>query len=116
DSGSPPIHYSDHFEQSGAAFLREACKLGLEGIISKRADLPYYAGRSESWIKTKCLGREELVIGGFTLSTKQQRGIGALLLGYYERGQLVYAGRVGTGFGNELLVELRRRLSAMEIK
>src|SRR5262249_15940778 len=81
---SPTLQYSDHIDENGATFLRESCQLGLEGIISKRRDRPYLAGRSGDWVKVKCLGREELVIGGFTLSTADRRGIGALLVGYFD--------------------------------
>jgi bifunctional non-homologous end joining protein LigD len=108
------ILYSDHLEGKGAAFLRESCRLGLEGIISKRRDRPYVSGRTGDWIKTKCLGREELVIGGYTLSTADRRGIGALLVGYFDGGQLVYAGRVGTGFDTRTLHDLRQRLEAIQ--
>jgi bifunctional non-homologous end joining protein LigD len=111
---SPAIQYSDHMEGAGAEFLRESCRLGLEGIVSKRGDRPYVAGRAGDWIKTKCLGREELVVGGFTLSTADRRGIGALLAGYFDDGQLVYAGRVGTGFDHQTLLDLRRRLEAIK--
>jgi bifunctional non-homologous end joining protein LigD len=111
---SPVIQYSDHVEGAGTDFLRESCRLGLEGIVSKRGDRPYVGGRAGDWIKTKCLGREELVIGGFTLSTADRRGIGALLVGYFDEGQFVYAGRVGTGFDTQTLLDLRRRLEAIK--
>src|SRR4029077_13188470 len=104
------IQYSDHVDEEGEAFLRQACQLGLEGIISKRSDRPYVSGRSGDWVKVKCLGREELVIGGFTLSTADRRGIGALLVGYFEGGKLIYAGRVGTGFDSQKILALRQRL------
>src|SRR5262245_7721434 len=107
------IQYSDHIEAAGAEFFRESCQLGLEGIISKRGDRPYVAGRSGDWLKVKCLGREELVIGGFTLSTADRRGIGALLVGYFEQGKLIYAGRVGTGFNSQSLLEMRQRLERL---
>jgi bifunctional non-homologous end joining protein LigD len=105
-----PIRYSDHVTAQGPAFLAECCRRGLEGIICKRADRPYSAGRSLDWLKVKCLGREELVIGGFTDSPAVGRPIGALLLGYYRDQQLVYAGRVGTGFDGKVLADLHRRL------
>jgi bifunctional non-homologous end joining protein LigD len=113
DAGLGPIQFSDHIDAHGAEFLRESCQLGLEGIISKRRDRPYVAGRSGDWVKIKCLGREELVIGGFTLSTADRRGIGALLVGYFDGGDLVYAGRVGTGFDSRTLLELRQRLEKL---
>lgn len=110
---SPKLQYSDHIDENGAACLRESCQLGLEGIISKRRDRPYIAGRSGDWIKVKCLGREELVIGGFTLSTSDRRGIGALLVGYFDRDKLIDAGRVGTGFNAQTLLDLRQRLEKL---
>src|SRR5947199_10508362 len=71
--------------------------MGLEGIVSKRADAPYRSGRSDSFIKTKCSNAQELVVGGYSPSTVLPRAIGALAVGYYDDGRLVYAGRVGTG-------------------
>lgn len=114
--GNDTIRYSDHFATSGQAFLKQCCQLGLEGIISKRLDRPYIAGRTSDWIKSKCLGVEELVIGGYTISAKIPQGFGALLMGYYNRDELVYAGRVGTGFNSALLLDLRRQLDALQQK
>jgi bifunctional non-homologous end joining protein LigD len=108
------IRYSDHVEGSGKAFFALACKQGLEGIISKRRDRPYTPGRGPSWVKTKCLLRQELVIGGYTDPEGSRAGIGALLVGYYEAGELKYAGKVGTGFSHALLGELRARLAPLE--
>jgi bifunctional non-homologous end joining protein LigD len=113
NGGEPGLQYSDHIEADGASFLRESCRLGLEGIISKRRDRPYVAGRSRDWVKVKCLGREELVIGGYTLSTADRRGIGALLVGYFYAGELIYAGRVGTGFNAQSLIDMRQRLEKL---
>lgn len=107
------IKLSEHLQGDGPAFFRQCCKLGLEGVISKRSDRPYRSGRSGDWIKTKCVANEELVIGGFTLSSAMQRGIGALLVGYFAQGRLTYAGRVGTGFSNQVLLDIRRRLEAI---
>lgn len=108
------IRYSDHVIGSGAEFFALACKSGLEGIVSKRRDLAYAPGRGKSWLKTKCLLRQELVIGGFTDPEGSRSGIGSLLLGYYEGGKLVYAGKVGTGFTMKTLAELRRLLEPRE--
>src|SRR5262249_53538493 len=113
---SPLARYSEHVTEGGGAFFRESCRLGLEGIISKRSDRPYVGGRSGDWVKVKCVGREELVIGGFTLSDADRRGIGALLVGYFDDDQLVYAGRVGTGFSAKLLVEMRKQLEQLQQK
>ncbi len=78
------IHYSDHVVGNGAALFERACALKLEGIVSKRRDLPYQAGRHDSWVKTKCINRQEFVIGGFTDPEGSRVGIGALLVGYYD--------------------------------
>lgn len=112
--GVPGIHYSDHVIGGGGAFFQTACARGLEGIISKRRDLPYQPGRGPGWVKTKCTLRQELVIGGFTDPEGARRGIGALLLGYHEDGALRYAGKVGTGFTQKLAIELRATLDAIE--
>src|SRR6185312_2430877 len=95
------LRYSDHIEGNGAQFLKEACKLGLEGIVSKRGDSVYEFTRSRNWLKVKCLKRQEFVIAGYTLSDK---GIpfSSLILGVYDKGKLIYAGRAGTGFSNQL--------------
>lgn len=112
-TGDETICYSEHFTTNGPDFLKECCRLGLEGIISKRADRPYISGRTTDWVKGKCLSTEELVIGGFTMSEKIPQGFGALLMGYFDAGELVYAGRVGTGFTSAVLLDLRRRLEAL---
>jgi bifunctional non-homologous end joining protein LigD len=113
-TGSGPIRWSDHVAGQGEDFYRQACRFGLEGIVSKRADLAYRSGRSKDWLKVKCLQRQELVIGGFTDPEGARAGLGALLLGFYEDGRLVYAGKVGTGFTAQVLVDLRRRLERSE--
>ena len=112
----PPgvIRYSDHVVGGGAAFLALACERGLEGIISKRRDRPYLPGRGTSWVKTKCLLRQELVIGGYTDPEGSRQGIGALLVGHYSGRQLIYAGKVGTGYSHAMLIELRKRLTPLE--
>jgi bifunctional non-homologous end joining protein LigD len=97
-SPGSPIRVSEHLEADGPTMLAHSCRFGLEGIISKRKDLPYRAGRGEHWLKAKCMQSQEFVILGFATSTAATRAVGALLLGYYEDGQLVYAGRVGTGW------------------
>jgi bifunctional non-homologous end joining protein LigD len=112
--GRVPIRYAPHVEGSGASVFREACRLGLEGIVSKRADLPYRPGRNAGWVKTKCILRQELVIGGFTEPEGAAReGLGALLLGFHEGGALRFAGKVGTGFTNAQARALRARLGKL---
>jgi bifunctional non-homologous end joining protein LigD len=100
------VRYSDHVDGNGAAFLDEACRLGLEGIISKRADSPYQAVRGRSWQKVKCALRQEFVIGGYTDPQGARSGFGALLLGVYEGKDLRYCGKVGTGFNDATLTSL----------
>jgi len=108
------LRYSDHVVGNGQAFFELACQRGLEGIVSKRRDAPYSPGRGKSWLKTKCLLRQEFVIGGFTDPEGARTHIGALLVGYHEGSRLVYGGKVGTGFAMKDLVELRRALEALE--
>jgi bifunctional non-homologous end joining protein LigD len=110
------IRYSDHVEGSGRKFFELACKQGLEGIVSKRRDSPYTGGRGGAWLKTKCILRQELVIGGYTDPEGARTHIGALLVGYHDKGKLVYAGKVGTGFTRKLLVELKALLAPLETK
>lgn len=108
------LKYSEHFAASGAAFLDNVQTLGLEGMISKRADLPYQPGRGTAWLKVKCVRRQELVIGGFTDPEGSREGFGALLLGVYEPdGGLAYSGKVGTGFNAASLRSLSRALKAL---
>jgi bifunctional non-homologous end joining protein LigD len=113
--GDPRIRYSDHVIGQGPDFHAKACSAGVEGIISKRRDRPYRGGRGRSWLKVKCTARQELVVVGYTEPAGSRVGIGALLLGVHDAdGRLVYAGKVGTGFSHQTLVELETRLSAME--
>jgi bifunctional non-homologous end joining protein LigD len=110
-----PLHYTEHRDTEGEAYYREACRLGWEGLIAKRADSPYRAGRTKDWLKFKCITGQEFVIGGFTDPQRSRIGFGALLLGYYDgSGRLVYAGKVGTGFDNQTLRSLHDRLAAIE--
>jgi bifunctional non-homologous end joining protein LigD len=108
------IRYSDHIIGNGAAFFEAACKQGLEGIVSKRRDKPYTPGRNTLWVKTKCIQRQELVIGGYTDPEGKRTHIGALLVGYYEGKDFIYAGKVGTGFTMKMLVELKQALVPLE--
>jgi bifunctional non-homologous end joining protein LigD len=108
------IRYAEHIVGGGEKLFEHASKIGLEGIISKRRDLPYYPGRHDSWRKTKVSQRGPFVIGGFTEPEGTRVGIGALLVGGYQGARLVYAGRVGTGFSHAFAVELRKRLDGIE--
>ena len=109
------VRYSDHIVGRGERFHAEACRRGLEGIISKRSGSRYVPGRSSAWLKAKCASRQEFVIGGYTEPQGSRAGLGALLLGTLENGDgLRYRGRVGTGFSRETLADLRRRLQPLE--
>jgi bifunctional non-homologous end joining protein LigD len=108
--------YSEHIAKSDEALLKKLCGMDMEGIISKRADAPYENRRSTAWLKTKCHKRQEFVIGGFTLPTHAERGIGALLIGYWEKEKFIYAGKVGTGFDNETSLGLRKKLDKLLTK
>jgi bifunctional non-homologous end joining protein LigD len=92
----------------------DACRAGWEGLIAKRADAPYRAGRSRDWLKLKCAREQELVIGGYTDPAGSRVELGALLVGYYEDGRLRYAGKVGTGFNERTLRDLGARLRSLE--
>ena len=107
------IRFAEHVAGHGDVLLEHAARLGLEGIVSKRRDLPYRPGRHDSWRKIKCLRTETFVIGGFhDIKSRTQEGIGALLVGQYVGKRLVFSGRVGTGFSHALASDLRRRLDA----
>ncbi|HTI50621.1 MAG TPA: DNA ligase D, partial [Planctomycetaceae bacterium] len=109
------LQVSDHVEGSGAQFFEQCPQLGLEGIVSKRRDRPWQAGRGEGWLKSKCVQREEFVIGGYTDSAASRHDLGALVVGYYVTGKgLAYAGKVGTGFTAKTHRDLRERLKARE--
>lgn len=107
------LRYSEHLGTRGSEVFEKACQLGAEGIVSKKASAPYSSGRSGSWLKIKCVRQQEFVIGGFTPPSKTGVGIGALLLGYYRDGNLVYAGRTGTGFTHKGRLQMRERLEAI---
>jgi bifunctional non-homologous end joining protein LigD len=108
------LHYSDHQVGNADGMLREVSKLHLEGIICKRADTPYRAGRGRDWLKIKCLGREEFIVLGWTPPGGSRTGLGSLHLGYYDdRDKLHYAGGVGTGFSDDELARLSQRLAKL---
>jgi bifunctional non-homologous end joining protein LigD len=107
------LRLSEHLEANGSAMVRHACRLGLEGVISKRRDRPYRSGRTEDWVKTKCTDRQEFVIVGYVPSTAVKNAIGSLVLGMFEAGTLVYAGRTGTGFTADLARDLAKRLDPL---
>jgi bifunctional non-homologous end joining protein LigD len=109
------LRYSEHWIGQGDELYQESCRKGLEGIISKKANQPYRSGRSRDWLKVKCSKNQEFVIGGFTEPAGSRSGLGALLVGVHnEQGNFLYAGRVGTGFTQQSLKELRSRLNSLE--
>lgn len=109
------LRLSEAFDAAPADLVASACKMGLEGIIAKRLSSPYVSRRSDSWIKLKCARRQEFVVVGYTDPKGTRVGLGALLLAYHgDDGQLIYAGKVGTGFDDQGLVALQRRLAALE--
>jgi DNA ligase D-like protein (predicted ligase) len=112
--GSPTLRYTPHRNTEGEALFAAACARGWEGVIAKRAAAPYVGRRSGDWLKFKCSAGQEFVIGGFTEPTRSRVGLGALLAGYYDGNELVYAGKVGTGFSQATLRDLRQRLDALE--
>ena len=108
------LRYSDHVEGDPAPMRREACRMGLEGIVCKRADAPYRAGRGKDWLKVKCHGREEFVVLGWTPPGGSRPGIGSLQVGYYDPGgKLHYAGGVGSGYSERELEALREKLDGL---
>jgi bifunctional non-homologous end joining protein LigD len=109
-----PLSYVSHIEKEGETYLREACSKGWEGLIAKRAAAPYTKGRSRDWLKFKCSNEQELVIGGYTDPQGARSGFGALLVGYYEDGELHYAGKVGTGYNDVTLRELLAEMKPLE--
>jgi DNA ligase D-like protein (predicted ligase) len=115
-SGHRPLSLVKPLQGDPVHLLAQACATGWEGLVTKRVDSVYRAGRSGDWQKLKCTANQELVIGGWTEPTRSRIGLGALLVGYYdEQARLRYAGKVGTGFTNELLGELHKSLVACEI-
>lgn len=111
--GSGPLRYSDHIEGSGADVFKQACKKGIEGIVSKLATSTYDSARNRNWQKVKCSKQQEFVIAGYTPSKKGLPGFGSLILGVYEKGDLVYTGRVGTGFSLKKRVELKKKFDTI---
>ena len=108
------IRFSEHVEGNGADFFKRGCEMHLEGIVSKRRDAPYRPGRGTDWLKSKCVQKDEFVIGGFTDPERSREGLGALLVGYRKGKNLVYAGKVGTGFDRATLRDLTRKLTPLE--
>jgi DNA ligase D-like protein (predicted ligase) len=111
-----PLRFTQHRETEGEAYYREACRRRWEGVIAKNQESVYVSRRSREWLKFKCRQEQEFVIGGYTDPQGKRVGFGALLVGFYRRGKLVYAGKVGTGFDRAALQRLRRELAKLETK
>jgi bifunctional non-homologous end joining protein LigD len=105
------LRYVDHFITAGDAVLLSACRMDLEGIVSKRLDAPYHSGRSESWAKSKCRQGHEVVIGGWTTTGDAFR---SLIAGVNRDGALAHVGRIGTGFGRDVVAKILPRLKPLE--
>jgi len=109
----PPLRRVDLLDDDKP--WERAAREGWEGVIAKRRGSPYEHRRSKHWLKMKCEASQELVVGGFTDPQGARVGLGALLVGYYDRDDFVFAGKIGTGFDTKLLLDLRKRLDAIEI-
>jgi bifunctional non-homologous end joining protein LigD len=109
-----PLRNTPHRIENGIAAYRAACQRGDEGVIAKLADSKYDGRRSPNWLKFKCVRDQEFVVGGYTAPKGSRVGLGALLLGYHDGRDLIYAGKVGTGFDETTLRSLHERLSAIE--
>jgi bifunctional non-homologous end joining protein LigD len=112
-SKTGPIRYTEYFEEGGPLILKKACEMGLEGVISKRSNAPYRSGRTDNFVKTKCHGRQEFIVVGYTPAASLPKAIGALTVAVQENGELRYAGRVGTGYTQKLARELFKRLEPL---
>jgi bifunctional non-homologous end joining protein LigD len=108
------VYFGDHVLEHGADFLAAACEQGLEGVVAKKRDSLYAAQRSRDWLKIKCQLRQEFVIGGYTAPQGTRAHFGALHLGLYDRGELVYVSKVGTGFDVRTLKDISGKLRRLE--
>jgi bifunctional non-homologous end joining protein LigD len=111
---SAALQLTESWRGDSARRFAEACRSGWEGLIAKRAEAPYTAGRSKDWLKLKCVWEQEFVIGGYTEPAGSRTDFGALLVGYYEDGRLKYAGKVGTGYSAATLRDLGARLRELD--
>jgi bifunctional non-homologous end joining protein LigD len=114
-SGQSTIRFSDHFGEEGNVVLQHACRLSLEGIVSKLRDAPFRSGRSKDWLKSKCSSRQEFVIAGYVPSTAARNAIGSLVMGIYDDGKLIHVGRVGTGYSASVASDLYDQLERIRI-
>jgi len=109
------LQFTEHQERDGEAYFRRACRSGWEGVVAKNGDSAYISRRTRDWLKFKCRHEQEFVIGGYTDPRGSRIGFGALLLGFYRGRTLIYAGKVGTGFNNDLLRHLGKKLAQLQI-
>ncbi len=112
---NPALRFSEHFEEQGSVILDHSCRMGLEGVVSKRKGAPYRSGRGTDWVKSKCVQQQEFVIVGYLPSTATGRGIASLILAYRDGDALVAAGNVGTGFDARTSASLQKRLDEMRV-
>ncbi len=110
-----PLRFCKHWRGNGIEHYKSACKKGWEGLIAKKADSKYVHSRSSKWLKFKCIKQQEFIVVGFTEPEGERKGFGALLIGYYDEGKLVYSGEVGTGFDDEFLQDFRDKLDNIRI-
>jgi DNA ligase D-like protein (predicted ligase) len=111
-----PLRLIEHRIADDLDYYKQACEKGWEGLIAKDASAKYVHSRSSKWLKFKCVAQQEFVIGGFTDPEGERIGFGALLIGFYRAGDLIFAGKVGTGFDDATLKDLRRRFDSIERK
>lgn len=111
-----PLCLVEQRETEGEEYYKKACRLHWEGIIAKNGNSPYFSGRSGEWLKFKCANEQEFVIAGYTDPQGERIGFGALLVGYYDRGELEYAGKVGTGYDRATLRRLSKQLASIETR
>lgn len=111
-----PLRWTEYKFKTRASYFTSACKKGWEGLIAKDSNAPYQHKRSKAWLKFKCVANQELVIGGYTDPHGSRIGFGALLLGYYKNGKLLYAGKVGTGYNDEILKDLSKEFKKIGTK
>lgn len=115
-SRTGPLRYAEHFDGDGAAIFKSACDMHLEGIISKLRDAPYSSGRSENFVKIKCHDAQEFVVAGFSPSNAMPKAVGALTVAFHDDGELRYAGRVGTGYTQNIARDLWKRLDPLRVE
>lgn len=114
-SGQSIIRFSENFPDEGDVVLAHACRLSLEGIVSKLRDAPFHSGRSKDWRKSKCSSRQEFVVCGYVPSTAARNAIGSLVMGVYEKSKLIHVGRVGTGYSARIAEDLYDQLERIRI-